>query len=70
MYYPFNEDVSLAENLGANTWRLYFVDHFTGWDHGIIETSIGLATFDGPANEDTVPNVVNAKVCDDEDDES
>jgi len=56
--------------LGANTWRLYFVDHFTGWDHGIIETSIGLATFDGPANEDTVPNVVNAKVCDDEDDES
>ena len=65
LYFPFKDpqvESDAVEYLGGGVWRLFFVEHFEGWNHEITETTIGLLNFDGPAHSDTIP-VFTGNVC-------
>ena len=41
IYYPFKDPLvhpDAIQDMGDNTWRLFFADHFTGWENSVIET--------------------------------
>ena len=65
-YYPFVDvakESDAVQYLGSDTWRIKFQESFPGWDHSVVETTIGQLSFSGAANSDTIPRILHARVC-------